>query len=74
MTSDVKERSDKIPPHPPIQSARWRKRQAGPTLTERKALEKGKNEERVKKKEEETQTTESTVNLPRDVLRGFHSH
>lgn len=48
MTSDVKERSDKIPPHPPIQSARWRKRQAGPTLTERKALERGKNEERVK--------------------------
>lgn len=40
MTSDVKERSDEIPPHPPIQSARWRKRQAGPTLTEKKKLRK----------------------------------
>lgn len=77
MTSDVKERSDEIPPHPPIQSARWRKQQAGPTLTERKASESGENKIKGKKREkrkEETQTSESAVNLPRGVLRGFHSH
>lgn len=77
MTSDVKERSDEILPHPPIQSARWRKRQAGPTLTGRKASESGENKIRGKKekgREEESQTSESAVNLPRGVLRGFHSH